>query len=85
MLRSKRVLETKTPEKYPSAEKKDFIDQIIILANEFENISSEYHALYDRKNKIERLSFNKKFADMMAKQKNAEIGTFIRNQKSGDT
>jgi len=63
------------PSPYPHAENKDFIDQIVILADEHNQTDPLVSELYDKKS-VERLTFDKDIAVQRIKEENAKVKSF---------
>jgi len=77
-LRGREIIVTPEVIKYPSAEKRDFIDQIVILADEYDETDPRIMELYD-KTCFERLTFDKDIAVEAIKQANARVRTHQLN------
>jgi len=63
------------PSPYPHAEKNCFIDQVVILADEYDETDTPVLELYDKKS-VERLTFDKDIAVQRIKEENAKVKAY---------
>jgi len=63
------------PSPYPHAEKWDLIDQIVILADEYDQTDPQVFELYEKKS-VERLTFDKDIAVERIRSENEKIRSF---------